>query len=121
MEAVSQDHGHAVGPTGIGKTTLPAPSASPRATLDIPWPTTSRSARPVLTGLYSTADHGSVYTSQAFRNYYSSLEVRQSIGAVVTSGDNALAESFNAKLKQEVLQDRTVFEAGTPAILTKAA
>ncbi|MBG9245052.1 transposase family protein, partial [Corynebacterium belfantii] len=31
------------------------------------------------------SDHGSVYTSQAFRNYCSSLGVRQSMGAVGTS------------------------------------
>ena len=42
------------------------------------------------------SDHGSVYTSQAFRNYCSSLGVRQSMGTVGTSADNALAESFNA-------------------------
>ena len=51
-----------------------------------------------------------VYTSQAFRNYCSSLGVRQSMGAVGTSADNALAESFNATLKREVLRDRKVFE-----------
>ncbi|MDK4314541.1 integrase core domain-containing protein, partial [Corynebacterium propinquum] len=51
-----------------------------------------------------------VYTSQAFRNYCSSLGVRQSMGAVETSADNALAESFNATLKREVLRDRKVFE-----------
>ena len=56
------------------------------------------------------SDHGSVYTSQAFRNYCSSLGVRQSMGAVGTSADNALAESFNATLKREVLRDRKVFD-----------
>jgi transposase InsO family protein len=33
------------------------------------------------------------------------LGVTQSMGAVGSSADNALAESFNATLKQEVLQD----------------
>ena len=56
------------------------------------------------------SDHGSVYTSQAFRNYCSSLGVRQSMGAVGTSADTALAESFNATLKREVLRDRKVFD-----------
>ncbi|WP_410758045.1 IS3 family transposase [Corynebacterium rhinophilum] len=56
------------------------------------------------------SDHGSVYTSQAFRSYCSSLGVRQSMGAVGTSADNALAESFNATLKREVLRDRKVFD-----------
>ena len=64
----------------------------------------------VLAGLFSIDDHGSVYTSQAFRNYCSSLGVRQSMGAVGTSADNALVESFNATLKREVLRDRKAFD-----------
>ncbi|MBK4148422.1 integrase core domain-containing protein, partial [Corynebacterium macginleyi] len=63
-----------------------------------------------LDGTIFHSDHGSVYTSQAFRNYCSSLGVRQSMGAVGTSADNALAESFNATLKREVLRDRKVFD-----------
>ncbi|HAT1305357.1 TPA: transposase, partial [Corynebacterium striatum] len=39
------------------------------------------------------------------------LGVRQSMGAVGTSADNALAESFNATLKREVLRDRKVFDS----------
>ena len=35
----------------------------------------------------------------------SQLGVTQSMGAVGTSADNSLAESFNATLKREVLQD----------------
>ncbi|MER0082631.1 IS3 family transposase [Corynebacterium sp. KPL2861] len=63
-----------------------------------------------LDGAIFHSDHGSVYTSQTFRNYCSSLGVRQSMGAVGTSADNALAESFNATLKREVLRDRKVFD-----------
>ena len=63
-----------------------------------------------LDGAIFHSDHGSVYTSQAFRKYCSSLGVRQSMGAVGTSADNALAESFNAALKREVLRDRKVFD-----------
>ena len=63
-----------------------------------------------LDGAIFHSDHGSVYTSQAFRNYCSSLGVRQSMGAVGTSADNALAESFNATLKREVLRERKVFD-----------
>jgi len=63
-----------------------------------------------LDGAIFHSDHSSVYTSQAFRNYCSSLGVRQSMGAVGTSADNALAESFNATLKREVLRDRKVFD-----------
>lgn len=63
-----------------------------------------------LDGVVFHSDHGSVYTSQAFRNYCSSLGVCQSMGAVGTSADNALAESFNATLKRGVLRDRKVFD-----------
>ncbi|WP_410762095.1 IS3 family transposase [Corynebacterium rhinophilum] len=63
-----------------------------------------------LDGTIFHSDHGSVYTSQTFRNYCSSLGVRQSMTAVGTSADNALAESFNATLKREVLRDRKVFD-----------
>ncbi len=63
-----------------------------------------------LDGAVFHSDHGSVYTSQAFRSYCSSLGVRHSMGAVGTSADSALAESFNATLKREVLRDRKVFD-----------
>lgn len=55
------------------------------------------------------SDHGSVYTSQAFQNTCASLGIRQSMGSVGTSADNSLAESFNAALKREVLQDEKMF------------
>ena len=42
-----------------------------------------------LDGAVFHSDHGSVYTSQAFRNYCSSLGVRQSMGAVGTSADRS--------------------------------
>ena len=64
----------------------------------------------VLTGPFFIDDHSSVYTSQAFRSYCSSLGVRQSMTAVGTSADNALAESFNATLKREVLRDKKIFD-----------
>mgnify|MGYP002655650658 CR=1 FL=1 len=63
-----------------------------------------------LDGVVFHSDHGSVYTSQAFRDHCTQLGVRQSMGAVGTSADNALAESFNAALKREVLRDRKVFD-----------
>jgi len=63
-----------------------------------------------LDGAVFHSDHGSVYTSQAFRDHCAHLGVRQSMGAVGTSADNALAESFNATLKREVLRDRKVFD-----------
>lgn len=59
-----------------------------------------------LTGAVFHADHGSQYTSQDFAALCADLGVTQSMGAVGTSADNALPESFNAALKREVLQDR---------------
>lgn len=58
-----------------------------------------------LAGSIFHSDHGSVYTSRAYANLCDRLDVQQSMGAVGSSADNALAESFNATLKREVLQD----------------
>ncbi len=58
-----------------------------------------------LAGAIFHSDHGSVYTSKDYARLCAQLEVTQSMGAVGTSADNALAESFNAALKREVLQD----------------
>ena len=58
-----------------------------------------------LAGAIFHSDHGSVYTSADYARLCASLGVTQSMGAVGTSADNALAESFNATLKREVLQD----------------
>ncbi len=58
-----------------------------------------------LAGAIFHSDHGSVYTSKDYANLCGDLGVTQSMGAVGSSADNALAESFNATLKREVLQD----------------
>ncbi|MFW0797640.1 IS3 family transposase [Gordonia sp. CPCC 205515] len=58
-----------------------------------------------LAGAIFHSDHGSVYTGRDFAKHCARLGVIQSMGAVGTSADNALAESFNATLKREVLQD----------------
>lgn len=58
-----------------------------------------------LTGAIFHSDHGSVYSSKAYANLCLRLGVTQSMGAVGSSADNALAESFNATMKREVLQD----------------
>lgn len=58
-----------------------------------------------LAGAIFHSDHGSVYTSKDYARLCATLGVTQSMGAVGTSADNALAESFNATLKREVLQD----------------
>ncbi len=58
-----------------------------------------------LSGAIFHSDHGSVYTSKDYAKLCADLGVTQSMGAVGSSADNALAESFNATLKREVLQD----------------
>ena len=60
-----------------------------------------------LAGAVFHSDHGSQYTSKDFAKLCRVLGVTQSMGAVGTSADNALAESFNAALKREVLQDNS--------------
>jgi transposase InsO family protein len=60
-----------------------------------------------LTGAVFHSDHGSQYTSKDFAKLCKDLGVTQSMGGVGSSADNALAESFNATLKREVLQDRS--------------
>lgn len=71
----------------------------------------AKQVRGGLAGAIFHSDHGNVYTSQAFRAYCDVLGVTQSMGAVGTSADNALAESFNATLKREVLGNRKVFDS----------
>jgi transposase InsO family protein len=68
------------------------------------------SLRGALTGSVFHSDHGSQYTSRGFADLCRDLGVTQSMGAVGTSADNALAESFNAALKREVLQDNSCWE-----------
>ncbi len=62
-----------------------------------------------LQGAVFHSDHGSVYTSKDYAKLCTALGVTQSMGAIGTSADNALAESFNASLKRELLAGRTVF------------
>ena len=69
----------------------------------------ARGVRGSLDGAIFHSDHGSVYTSEQYRRACERFGVTQSMGAVGTSADNSLAESFNASLKREVLQDETVF------------
>lgn len=63
-----------------------------------------------LAGSIFHSDHGSQYTSMDFAKLCRDLGVIQSMGAVGTSADNALAESFNAALKREILQDDSCWE-----------
>ena len=69
----------------------------------------AKGQRGSLKGAVFHSDHGSVYTSQAFQDTCTQLGARQPMGAVGTSADNSLAESFNATLKREVMQDSKTF------------
>ena len=57
----------------------------------------------------------SVYTSKAYVKLCKDLKVTQSMGAIGTSADNSLAESFNAALKRELLAGRAAFPDQTTA------
>ncbi len=59
-----------------------------------------------LAGAVMHSDHGAQYTSRAFAHACAKAGVRQSMSAVGSSADNALAESFNATFKRETLQGR---------------
>ncbi|MER6169633.1 IS3 family transposase [Streptomyces violaceorubidus] len=63
-----------------------------------------------LAGAVFHSDHGAQYTSREFADVCAELGVRQSMGAVGTSADNALAESFNAALKRETLRGARRFD-----------
>lgn len=73
--------------------------------------------RGVLAGAAFHSDHGSQYTSKDFAMLCTELGVTQSMGAVGTSADNALAESFNATLKRETLQGAQRWESARAARL----
>lgn len=59
-----------------------------------------------LAGAVMHTDHCSQYTSRAFAETCRSAGVRQSMGAIGTSADNAAAESYNAAFKRETLKGR---------------
>jgi transposase InsO family protein len=62
-----------------------------------------------LRGAIFHADHGAQYTSKDYARLCGQLGVAQSLGGVGSSADNALAESFNATMKREVLAGAPVF------------
>lgn len=66
--------------------------------------TDAAATRGSLAGAIFHADHGAQYTSQDYATLCKRLGVTLSLGAVGSSADNALAESFNATLKREILQ-----------------
>ncbi|MEV5047063.1 IS3 family transposase [Streptomyces griseoincarnatus] len=59
-----------------------------------------------LAGAVMHTDHGAQYTSRAFADACRKAGVRQSMSAIGSSADNALAESFNATFERETLQAR---------------
>jgi transposase InsO family protein len=67
----------------------------------------AQGTRGSLTGAIFHNDHGSQYTSKDFAKLCTRLGVTQSMSAVGTSADNALAEAFNATFKRETLAGAT--------------
>ncbi|WP_326769883.1 IS3 family transposase (plasmid) [Streptomyces sp. NBC_01591] len=63
-----------------------------------------------LTGAIFHSDHGAQYCSRAFADACREAGVTQSMSAVGSSADNALAESFNATCKRETLQGRRAWD-----------
>jgi transposase InsO family protein len=63
-----------------------------------------------LAGAVFHSDHGTQYGSREFAGLCARSGVRQSMGAVGTSADNALTESFNAALKRETLHGARRFD-----------
>lgn len=59
-----------------------------------------------LAGAVFHADHGAQYTARDFAALCNDLGVIRSMGAVGSSADNALAESFHATLKRETFARR---------------
>ncbi|MFJ3996490.1 IS3 family transposase [Streptomyces parvus] len=59
-----------------------------------------------LAGSIMHTDHASQYTSRILTEACRSARVQQSMSAIGSSADNALAESFNATFKRETLQTR---------------
>ncbi|THA22909.1 IS3 family transposase, partial [Streptomyces sp. A1547] len=73
--------------------------------------TAAKRTRGSLTGAVMHTDHGSQYTSRAFAETCRSVGVRQSMGAIGSSADNAAAESFNAAFKRETLKGRKAWSS----------
>jgi transposase InsO family protein len=77
----------------------------------------ARRERGSLTGVTFHTDHGAQYTARDFAQLCDHLGVVRSMGAVGTSADNALAESFNAALKRETLQGQARWPTASQARL----
>ncbi|QEU82597.1 IS3 family transposase [Streptomyces subrutilus] len=70
-----------------------------------------------LAGSVMHTDHGSQYAIRAFAEICRSAGVRQGMGAVGSSADNAAAESFNAAFERETLKGRKAWSSAREARL----
>ena len=70
-----------------------------------------------LRGAVFHSDHGAQYSAKDYAKLCRQLGVNRSMGAVGTSADNALAESFNAALKRETLQGAARWDTAAQARL----
>ncbi|GGM44025.1 hypothetical protein GCM10007977_052040 [Dactylosporangium sucinum] len=78
----------------------------------------ARRTRGSLDGAIMHTDNGAQYTSKDFAAACRAAGVRQSMSAVGSSADNALAESFNATFKRETLRGLRAFTDEREARLT---
>jgi transposase InsO family protein len=65
----------------------------------------TRDGKANIDGVIFHSDHGCQYTADAYRDACANLGVTQSMGTVGDSYDNAMAESFFASLKRELVDD----------------
>jgi transposase InsO family protein len=65
----------------------------------------ARGGKANIGGVIFHSDHGCQYTADAYRDACTQLGVTQSMGTVGDSYDNAMAESFFASLKRELVDD----------------
>ena len=65
----------------------------------------TRGGKASIDGVIFHSDHGCQYTADAYRDACTNLGVTQSMGTVGDSYDNAMAESFFASLKRELVDD----------------
>jgi transposase InsO family protein len=63
----------------------------------------ARGRQALVDGVIFHSDHGCQYTADAFRHACTELGITQSMGTVGDSYDNAMAESFWANLKRELV------------------
>lgn len=75
----------------------------------------TRSSTGGLAGAIFHSDHGSVYTSKDYAKLCKALGITQSMGAVGTSADNALAESFTPPSSARSSKTPSAGQTSSPA------